>query len=98
MSMNLHVSATKVFNFEVKGEQKQKEVEEYFDLVQTPTEATYKILDQENIKESYITWLKYKWEDLSQEDQEYVSEHISELEDWLKYYEGLEYEIEWCAL
>ena len=83
MSMNLHISASGV----VKTPSGQDmPFYQKFDLYQTRTEDTYKILESQNIFKAYISLQKPN------------SEHINELKIWIKNMQGYGFKIEWFAM
>jgi hypothetical protein len=81
MSMNLNVSASGV----VKTPSGQDmPFHQSFQLWQTRTEDTYKILESKNILKTYISM--------------YKPDHEDELKIWLKNMQGYGFEIKWFAM
>ena len=55
MSMNLNLCGTREVTVKKTG--KSYTQYEYFDLIQTPTEVTYKLMESENIFEAYKNYV-----------------------------------------
>jgi hypothetical protein len=58
MSMNLHLFATINATIKVGKKKKTQCIQESFNLYQTPTDVTRRILKSSNIKQAYIDWVK----------------------------------------
>ncbi len=58
MSMNLHLSATINATIQVGKKKEKKRLTDSFELYQTPTDITRRILKASNVKQAYIDWVK----------------------------------------
>lgn len=83
MSMNLGVDAVVTVLF---PNNKKKKIRETFNLWQTPTEVTKRILDSDDFLCEYSTWV-------DSFDCGMGDEHIDDLKTWLKDHE--DWKIEW---
>jgi len=85
--MNLHLRAYVTATLST-GE--EREIVNHFELWQTPTNATYVMLEAKDIKEAYTTWAR------AVDVDNYSVSHLANLERWLEEHAG--WEIEWYAL
>lgn len=58
MSTNLHLKASVEARLQLKQVQQKKTIVEYFDLWQTPTKVTERILDSNDPFSAYVDWVK----------------------------------------
>lgn len=76
MSMNLHVSA-EIDAILANG--KPYKICNSFGLWQTPTEDTYKMVESNNVKDSYITWVRSHYDENDEKrDREEYDEYLKE--------------------
>ena len=105
MSMNLHLRAER--EVVVKKTGKVSHQYKNIDLIQTPTEVTYKLMEAENIFEAYkefvlehmdIDFWKSNGEEIYNEHKEELLNMIKSIETWIKEVEEEGYEIKFYVM
>jgi len=92
MSTNLVLKASVPAVLQTKNGETHRTITEYFDLHQTPTLTTQRILSSDNILKAYIDWIECTAVWATHTDS---NAHIQEVQNWL--YEHSGWNIEWTS-